>query len=594
MKARRIVGSSLVAGVTVALVATLPTRPATASDLNHDPLLEIRAGTSVQVDLTSVVELDPTVQRTWSVAPATEHGSASLDGTVVTYSPDPGFTGSDQIAVTDHQTFGSSTFGLSVRVEDQPLIAADDFTLFDVDQPITLDVSANDSSSNGDPVRITLAGTGGGTASCDGPSCTFTPAPGSRGGYVQYDAWDDTTGDHDSGTWRLEARDRAPVTVDDAIVVHRGQSTTFSPLANDSDPDGDSLSLDWALGPPDCQWATGECTVSAATDEQWTEPHQLAYSVTDGIQHTVGHITATMPADDNAPPQSQPAYVTALGTRPVQVSPFATDPNGDPLTWTPLDQPTHGQLSQDADGWWYVADDNADGTDGFTMRIADDHGGVTEEPVTIERTAYTTPSFTPVWQQPTLVYRGEPVGVLGACTTDGQTYGTDPTVVLQSDDGSGWATRTELSQSEIGGRCALGGYYYARTSGLFQLRTKVLGRWGSASQASAPRTLKVALAKITAVDPVGAESITVRNNGEVAFNLSAFRLSSRPDPYTGKGDRSARLPSYVLKAGQSVVLHTGSGTSTATDLYLGVGRMLPDAGGTVSLGLHGRGPTARW
>jgi hypothetical protein len=62
------------------------------------------------------------------------------------------------------------------------------------------------------------------------------------------------------------------------------------------------------------------------------------------------------------------------------------------------------------------------------------------------------------------------------------------------------------------------------------------------------------------------EYALVRNTGAAAINLAGWKLDA--------GDRSQRfsLPSYVLKKGATVRIHTGRGTTRAGHLYLGSGR----------------------
>jgi hypothetical protein len=62
------------------------------------------------------------------------------------------------------------------------------------------------------------------------------------------------------------------------------------------------------------------------------------------------------------------------------------------------------------------------------------------------------------------------------------------------------------------------------------------------------------------------EYALVRNTGAAAINLASWKLDA--------GDRSQRftLPSYPLKKGATVRIHTGHGTTKAGHLYLGLGR----------------------
>jgi competence protein ComEC len=62
------------------------------------------------------------------------------------------------------------------------------------------------------------------------------------------------------------------------------------------------------------------------------------------------------------------------------------------------------------------------------------------------------------------------------------------------------------------------------------------------------------------------EYVLVRNTDAAATNLARWKLDA--------GDRSQRfsLPSYPLKKGATVRIHTGRGTTRAGHLFLGSGR----------------------
>jgi hypothetical protein len=67
---------------------------------------------------------------------------------------------------------------------------------------------------------------------------------------------------------------------------------------------------------------------------------------------------------------------------------------------------------------------------------------------------------------------------------------------------------------------------------------------------------------------LNSEYALVRNTGAVAINLAGWQLDA--------GDRSQRfsLPSYPLKKGATVRIHTGRGTTKPGHLYLGSGRAI--------------------
>lgn len=74
---------------------------------------------------------------------------------------------------------------------------------------------------------------------------------------------------------------RAPVAQDDSIATSEGQAVAFNPLSNDSDPDGDTITV-VAMGQP----AHG--SVSQGTGGQWTYTPAAGFSGTDSFAYTIG------------------------------------------------------------------------------------------------------------------------------------------------------------------------------------------------------------------------------------------------------------------------------------------------------------------
>ncbi|MGB0684023.1 MAG: cadherin-like domain-containing protein [Magnetovibrionaceae bacterium] len=110
------------------------------------------------------------------------------------------------------------------------------------------DLLANDSDVDGDTLSITgVGGAVGGTVSLADGVVTFAPTPGFFGtGSFTY-TLDDGQGGTDTATVVVAiAENAAPVSADDLVWAPIGQETTITAaelLANDSDPEGDALSI---------------------------------------------------------------------------------------------------------------------------------------------------------------------------------------------------------------------------------------------------------------------------------------------------------------------------------------------------------------
>ena len=81
----------------------------------------------------------------------------------------------------------------------------------------------------------------------------------------------------------LDVNSLAPVANDDTIIVGQNGSITFDPLANDFDPDGDTLAVDGFIYPKHGSvFVNPDGTVSYFADPNYTGSDHLCYWVTDG------------------------------------------------------------------------------------------------------------------------------------------------------------------------------------------------------------------------------------------------------------------------------------------------------------------------
>lgn len=85
------------------------------------------------------------------------NGTAAAFGDAVTYTPGPGFSGVDSFSYTVADGQGgesSATVTVTVRPANRPPVAVDDDVQVPLDTPVVIDVLANDSDPDGDPLTI--------------------------------------------------------------------------------------------------------------------------------------------------------------------------------------------------------------------------------------------------------------------------------------------------------------------------------------------------------------------------------------------------------------------------------------------------------
>ena len=185
--------------------------------------------------------------------------SAAANGTLnvvtdgsFTYAPNPGFTGTETITYTISDGTTTSSGTVTIEVQNAAPAAVDDSYTVHAGETLTIAAAAgllaNDSDGDGDALSVlSFSAAANRYVEC-GHRRQLHPTlqnPGFTGTEtITYTISDGTTS---SGTLTIEVQNAAPAAVDDSYTVHgrdpddrhRGAGL----LANDSDGDGDALSV---------------------------------------------------------------------------------------------------------------------------------------------------------------------------------------------------------------------------------------------------------------------------------------------------------------------------------------------------------------
>lgn len=180
-----------------------------------------------------------------------------------------------------------------------------------------------------------------------------------------------------------------PVAKNDNAATQQGASVVIAVLANDSDPDGDSLSV-VSVGSPAHGTATinVDGTVTYLPQSAFHGSDSFTYTIDDGHGHTaVGSVTIGV----NAPPVATAHSYQVQENNMLSVSAAGgvlandSDPDGDLLSVAIAAPPAHGALTLNTDGSFsYAPFANYFGQDSFTYTASDGNGGASTGRVTID------------------------------------------------------------------------------------------------------------------------------------------------------------------------------------------------------------------
>jgi VCBS repeat-containing protein len=319
-------------------------------------------------------------------------------------------SGSPSVAVSDFSRDGKPDFAVasfnsdtvSVRLNttvtnQAPTAVADTYSTTE-DTALTVNapgVLANDSDPDGNALSAALvSGPSHGSLTLDANgSFSYTPA-------ADYNGTDSFTYQVSDGslpsnvatvTLTVSAVNDAPAAADDAYSTGEDSALTVDApgvLANDNDPDGDSLHTMVGSAPSHGTLtleADGTFVYVPAADYDGTD--SFTYRASDGtLESNQATVTITVTATNDGPTTANDAYSTAEDTALTVTAPGVlgndSDSDGDPLSALLVSGPSHGTLTLNTDGsFTYSPAANFTGSDSFSYRAGD--GSLASSPATV-------------------------------------------------------------------------------------------------------------------------------------------------------------------------------------------------------------------
>ena len=337
---------------------------------------------------------------TATTAPANGTAVINADGTV-TYTANTNFSGSDSFiyTVTDGNG-GTASATVSVNVANVNLapVAADDaYTVAEDSAATLLDVLANDSDANGDVLTIsavTQPAAGAGSVVNNGTSVSYTPALNFNGNATF--SYTITDGNGATTTANVSVNvtpvNDNPVAVDDVAATDNLNPVTVNVLGNDSDVDGDALSVTATTAPANgTAVINADGTVTYTANTNFSGSDSFIYTVTDGNGGTASATVSVNVANVNlAPVAADDAYTVAEDSAATLLDVLAndSDANGDVLTISAVTQPAAGAGSVVNNGTSvsYTPALNFNGNATFSYTITDGNGATTTANVSVNVT----------------------------------------------------------------------------------------------------------------------------------------------------------------------------------------------------------------
>ena len=353
--------------------------------LDSDPNGDTLAVGAVNGDATDVGQ---PVLGTLGTLVLNEDGSYSYTPTAGAQALEAGQTAADVFTYTITDPSGATattTLTITVTgVNDAPT-AVDDDVLLGQDETKNGNLLTNDTDPDGEPLTVTgftvdgvpgtlgtpvnIPNVGTLTVNADG-TYTFDPLPTFQGSVppVVY-TMEDPSGATDSATLNIlvDWSNDPPVALDDRVTGLEDQPVTFNPLTNDSDPEGQPLTITEINGSPVTPGTpvvindpisgdkigelvlnpNGTLTFTPEPNYNTSTPIPINYTIKDSSDATASatiRITINPVNDDPVAKDDGPVATTPNNPVTGNVLPNDSDVDGDPLTVTKFNIPGVGDI----------------------------------------------------------------------------------------------------------------------------------------------------------------------------------------------------------------------------------------------------------
>lgn len=319
------------------------------------------------------------------------NGTIHNNGSDVTYTPDPGFSGVDRFAYTiSDGNGGTDTAAVTIAVDlvNDPPVAVDDEATTSEDTPIAISVLPNDSDPDGDALDVqSVTNPNHGTAVPSGNSIVYTPDPGFDGA----DEFTYTVSDGQGGTSTATVTvtvapvNDAPIAQDDAQSTAEEQPVTVDVLSNDVDPDGDSLRVQAVHQPTNGTAANDGGSVMYSPSAGFSGTDSFTYTISDGQGGTDTARVTVIVSRVNDPPIAQDDSASTDEETLVSIPVLANDrdPDGDFLLVETISRPSSGTVLNTRTALSYIPNPGFQGVDVFTYTTSDGNGGTDSATVTV-------------------------------------------------------------------------------------------------------------------------------------------------------------------------------------------------------------------
>lgn len=180
-------------------------------------------------------------------------------------------------------------------------------------------------------------------------------------------------------------KNRPPTAVADAASTAYQTAVAVAVLANDSDPEGNALTISGNTQPANGSAVKSSSGIQYTPRSGFSGTDSFSYTISDGAKTASTTVTITVAPRPNTAPVAVADSVATPAGQAVTIGVLAndSDPDGDSLTLGTIGSPAHGTASSNGSSVAYTPATGWFGQDSFTYAVSDGRGGSASATVSI-------------------------------------------------------------------------------------------------------------------------------------------------------------------------------------------------------------------
>jgi len=350
-------------------------------NLSNTPPLAEHRNITVREDTTTPITLvasDADGDRlSYRLVRGPSHGTLSGSGPTLTYTPESNYSGPDSIvfAVNDGEVDSdSATVSITVAAVDDPPKASQQSIVTKVDKSASITLAGSDIDSKtfsfavaSQPVHGVLSF---GSDFAESGKLVYTPEPGFTGSDNLTFTLNDGTSVSKPATISINVTgNRAPMAEGQAITTPEDSPAIVN--LQGSDPDGDTVVYSVVKGPSHGALSGTAPNLTYSPNRNFSGPDSFTFKVNDGAADSAVATVSMTVTQINDRPTAMNENVTLSEDVPITIPLRGIDPDGSPLTYSIVTDPSHGSLSGTEPNMVYSPELNYNGPDAFTFKVND-------------------------------------------------------------------------------------------------------------------------------------------------------------------------------------------------------------------------------